>query len=97
MEETTETAVELAELRTRVAELERRNRELAAIAQKSASSAKTRPGWRAVLASVLIVVSVLLAPIAVLGSWASKNSICHLRPGLPFRCLKARLPRASGR
>lgn len=57
------------ELQARVESLERRNRELESAAQTERGS-RASGRARAATSIILILVSVLLAPIAVLGSWA---------------------------
>lgn len=59
---------ELKELQARVAELEARNEDLSRAATGGATTAGDRA--RSALAAVLVIASILLAPIAVLGGWA---------------------------
>ena len=63
---------QLRELRERVAELEMRNRELAAEAgaPQGGEHRRARGGARTAIAVALIAASAILAPIAVLGTWA---------------------------
>ncbi|MFV0432591.1 MAG: hypothetical protein ACK5LO_01210 [Leucobacter sp.] len=58
-------------LQKRIAELEAQNRELRQTAGDAPEPSGSRPGrGRSILAAVLIIVSVLAAPVAVIGTWA---------------------------
>lgn len=65
--------LELTALRARVAELESENQQLRQSQPSdpaSGATARRRPRGLSVLSALLIVVSVIVAPVAVLGTWA---------------------------
>src|SRR5215471_21718144 len=69
---------EVADLRTREADLvnrevDVRTREAEVLGREEARRPRRRPGWRAPVATVLIVVGCLLAPVSVLGVWAANQ------------------------
>lgn len=59
------------ELRARISELEAENRQLQDVAADTPGDPAAQGArWRSILAAVLITVSIIVAPIAVLGTWA---------------------------
>src|SRR5215469_10472968 len=61
---------ELEHLRAEVSDLRTREAELAS---REEARRPKRPGWRAPVATVLIVIGCLLAPVAVLGVWTANQ------------------------
>lgn len=61
---------ELASLRARVADLESQNASLRPSRGAGSVGGRLRPRFRAACAVVLVVLAALIAPVAVLGSWA---------------------------
>src|SRR5262249_30989939 len=68
---------EVSDLRTREAELVSREADLrtreAEVLSREETRHRRRPGWRAPVATVLIVIGCLLAPVSVLGVWAANQ------------------------
>src|SRR5215469_8140227 len=68
---------EVSDLRTREAELASREADLrtreAEVVSREEARRPRRPGWRAPVATVLIVIGCLLAPVAVLGVWTANQ------------------------
>lgn len=65
--------LELTALRARIAELESENQQLRQSQPSdpaSGTTARRRPRGLSILSAILIVVSVIVAPVAVLGTWA---------------------------
>lgn len=65
--------LELTALRARIAELESENQQLRQTQQSDrapGTTARRRPRGLSILSAILIVVSVIVAPVAVLGTWA---------------------------
>lgn len=65
--------VHVSDLQRRVAELEAENQQLTESAETDARPGKKR--WRSVVATVLIVLAGLLAPVSMLGTWAKTTLI----------------------
>ena len=55
------------------AELDRLRTEVAELRAQQAAAPRRRPGWRAPVATVLIVVGCLLAPMSVLAVWTANQ------------------------
>lgn len=60
----------IAKLESRIAELEERNQELAAPQDDRAAVPPSTGRWRGVVATMLIVLGVVLAPLAMVSGWA---------------------------